>query len=86
MRTPRSLPGKDELAKAAGNLRWLRASPTAFVSTAPFIALVTELLAVLQNEYATEREAYIAVRRTARLLAAFVQEGELKARQGDPEW
>lgn len=65
---------------------WLRHSPIEFVRTAPFVALIADLHEILQNQFISNRDAYIAVRRAARLLAAFVEEAERKPRPGEPTW
>jgi hypothetical protein len=44
--------------------------------TAPVMALLEELLFVLQNGTFTDADAYAAARRAARLLSAFVAESD----------
>jgi len=77
---------RDEDLQGMPMMSWLRLSPIEFVRTAPFVALIAELHYILQDQFTSNRDAYTAVRRTARLLAAFVEEAERKPRPGEPTW
>lgn len=49
-----------------------------------FIAITAELLDILHNPHLPKQEAYIAVRRTTRVLTTLVDEAERKPRPGEP--
>lgn len=67
---------------------WLRGDPTLFVRTPAFVAIVSELLSLLEDPYTPRDQAYTAVRRAARVLTALVEEAERKPRPGahQPRW
>lgn len=77
---------RDEHLDAMPMAMLLRNSPIEFVRTVPFVSLIADLHYILQDQFTSNRDAYIAVRRVARLLAAFVDEAERKPRPGEPTW
>jgi hypothetical protein len=81
------VPTKDMIDAAWTGL-WVRDEPTYFVRTPEFVAIIAALLAMLEDHYVPQHQAYAAVRRTARILTALVAEAERKPRPGErqPRW
>ncbi|MEV0269595.1 hypothetical protein AB0H43_12500 [Hamadaea sp. NPDC050747] len=71
----RGLPSQT-MINAARTPLWVRGEPTTFVRTPEFVALIGELLRMLQDPFTPQKEAYVAVRRATRILKALVAEAE----------
>jgi len=80
------VPRQEDIDLAGRSGMWLRFNPTEFVRKPHFLALISELLDLLKDPYVPDREAYVAVRRATRLLTAYVDECERKARPGEVHW